>query len=60
MSEEQLNSAAAELLQRWPAVEAAQLKADTAKADLAAEVLLLEEEQEAQQAATKRAKRKKR
>ena len=27
--------------QRWPAVEAAPLKADTAKADLAAEALLL-------------------
>ena len=60
MNEEQLNAAAAEPLQRWPAVEAAQLKADTAKADLAAAGLLLEEEQEAQQAAKKRAKRRKR
>ena len=50
----------AELLQRWLAVEGAQLKADTAKADLAAAGLLLEEEQEAQQAAKKRAKRRKR
>ena len=54
MNEEQHHAAAAELLQRWPAVEAAQLKADTAKADLAAEAFLLEEEQEAQQAAKKR------
>ena len=30
MKEEQLNAAAAELLQHWPAVEAAQLKADLA------------------------------
>ena len=57
MNEEQLNAAAGEPLQ---AVEAAQLKADTAKADLAAAALLLEEEQEAQQAANKRAKRRKR
>ena len=41
----------------WSAVEAAKLKADTAKADLAAEALMLEEEQEAQQAAKKRAVR---
>ena len=38
MSEEQLNAAAAELLQRWPAVEAAQLKADTAGGQEAGQV----------------------
>ena len=45
--------AAAALLQRWSEVEAAQLKAERAKDDLAAEALLLEEEQEAQRAAKK-------
>ena len=50
MNEELLTVAAAALLQRSPEVEAAQLKADTARADLAAEALQLEEEQEAQRA----------
>ena len=48
MSEEQLNAAAAERLQRWP------------RPTWLPEALLLEEEQEAQQAAKNRAKRKKR